>query len=93
MAERQLCEHVLHDLEPHTGRVFAELSEQITSTLFSFGEAVARTKKTPEKLSVLLDMYETMRDTMPQVRRVPHDPLQCHPRQAAGKLARNSRLS
>ena len=71
MAERQLCEHVLRDLEPHTGRAFTELSEHITSTLFAFGEAVARTKKTPEKLSVLLDMYETMRNLMPQVMALP----------------------
>jgi hypothetical protein len=35
--------------------------------LLSFGEAIARSKKTPEKLFVLLDMYEIMRDLQPEV--------------------------
>jgi len=35
--------------------------------LLSFGEAIAKSKKTPEKLFVLLDMYETMRDLQPEV--------------------------
>jgi len=35
--------------------------------LLSFGEAIARSKKTPEKLFVLLDMYEVMRDLQPEV--------------------------
>eukprot|EP00475_Leptophrys_vorax_P008880 TRINITY_DN15801_c0_g1_i1.p1 TRINITY_DN15801_c0_g1~~TRINITY_DN15801_c0_g1_i1.p1 ORF type:complete len:324 (-),score=45.72 TRINITY_DN15801_c0_g1_i1:686-1525(-) len=67
MVERHLCEAVLRDLEPHTGKAFMGLAELTTGMLFSFGEAVARSNKSPEKLSVLMDMYETMRDLMPQI--------------------------
>lgn len=35
--------------------------------LLSFGEAIAKSKKSPEKLFVLLDMYETMRDLTSEV--------------------------
>ncbi|CAI7920339.1 unnamed protein product, partial [Closterium sp. NIES-54] len=67
MAERELCETVLAGLEPHTGKAFADLAGLTLGMLFGFGEAVARSKKSPEKVSVLMDMYETMRDLMPQV--------------------------
>lgn len=33
----------------------------------SFGEAITTCKKSPEKLFVLLDMYETMSDLEPEV--------------------------
>jgi hypothetical protein len=36
-------------------------------TLISFGEAITTCKKSPEKLFVLLDMYETMSDLEPEV--------------------------
>lgn len=71
MAERTLCEMALKDLEPHTGRAFAELGELASDMLFTFANAIANTKKTPEKLALLMDMYETMRDLMPQVRLAP----------------------
>jgi exocyst complex protein 7 len=35
--------------------------------LLSFGEAIAKSKKSPEKLFVLLDMYETMCNLLPEV--------------------------
>ncbi|KAL5052476.1 hypothetical protein RYX36_033158 [Vicia faba] len=34
--------------------------------LLSFGEVVARSKRSPEKLFVLLDMYEIMRELQPE---------------------------
>jgi len=35
--------------------------------LLSFGEAIAKSKRSPEKLFVLLDMYETMRELLPEI--------------------------
>jgi exocyst complex protein 7 len=35
--------------------------------LLSFGEAIAKSKKSPEKLFVLLDMHETMHNLLPEV--------------------------
>lgn len=35
--------------------------------LLSFGDAIARSKRSPEKLFVLLDMYEIMRELHPEV--------------------------
>jgi exocyst complex protein 7 len=36
-------------------------------TLLSFGDAVAKSKRSPEKLFVLLDMYEVMRELQSEV--------------------------
>lgn len=36
-------------------------------TLLSFGDAVAKSKMSPEKLSVLLDMYGVMHELQPKV--------------------------
>lgn len=36
-------------------------------TLLSFGDAVAKSKRSPEKLFVLLDMYEIMHELQPEV--------------------------
>lgn len=35
--------------------------------LLSFGDAIARSKRSPEKLFVLLDMYEIMRELHTEV--------------------------
>ena len=35
--------------------------------LLSFGDAIARSKRSPEKLFVLLDMYEIMRELHSEV--------------------------
>jgi len=46
--------------------------------LFTFANAIANTED-PEKLALLMDMYETMRDLMPQVRLAPSSPLPSPP--------------
>ncbi|KAJ8754467.1 hypothetical protein K2173_005628 [Erythroxylum novogranatense] len=38
------------------------LNDESVSTLLSFGEAIAKSKRSPEKLFILLDMYEIMRE-------------------------------
>lgn len=46
---------------------FADVTTNSVATLLSFGDTVARSKRSPEKLFVLLDMYEIMRELHPEV--------------------------
>jgi len=65
--ERKLCDQIWAGLDPHREKCFADVTDSSVHMLLSFGEAIAKSKKTPEKLFVLLDMYETMRDLQPEV--------------------------
>ncbi|MCO5563532.1 hypothetical protein L7F22_017176 [Adiantum nelumboides] len=65
--ERKLCDQVFHELEPHRETCFAEVTSNSVTMLLSFGEGIAKSKRSPEKLFVLLDMYETMRELFPEV--------------------------
>ncbi|KAG0570253.1 hypothetical protein M758_6G142600 [Ceratodon purpureus] len=66
-AERKLCDQIWHRLDPYREKCFADVTDSSVHMLLSFGEAIAKSKKTPEKLFVLLDMYETMRDLQPEI--------------------------
>eukprot|EP00897_Mesotaenium_endlicherianum_P006653 jgi/Mesen1/6015/ME000306S05280 len=68
--ERRLCDAIFRNLDPERERCLAETAENAVVVLLSFGEAIARSKRSPEKLFVLLDMYETIRDLLPQVEAV-----------------------
>lgn len=43
------------------------MGDRALTLLLSFGESIASSQKSPEKLFVLLDMYEAIRDIMPVV--------------------------
>lgn len=66
-AERKLCDQIWYHLDPHREKCFADVADSSVHMLLSFGEAIARSKKSPEKLFVLLDMYETMHDLLPEI--------------------------
>jgi len=66
-AERKLCDQIWFRLDPYREKCFADVTDSSLHMLLSFGEAIAKSKKTPEKLFVLLDMYETMRDLQPEI--------------------------
>ena len=66
-AEHKLCDQIWYRLDPYREKCFADVTDSSVHMLLSFGEAIAKSKKTPEKLFVLLDMYETMRDLQPEV--------------------------
>lgn len=68
--ERKLCDQIWVGLDPHREKCFADVTDSSVHMLLSFGEAIAKSKKTPEKLFVLLDMYETMRDLQPEIEQV-----------------------
>jgi exocyst complex protein 7 len=66
-AERKLCDQIWYHLDPHREKCFADVTDSSVHMLLSFGEAIAKSKKSPEKLFVLLDMYETMSNLLPEV--------------------------
>ncbi|KAK1271590.1 hypothetical protein QJS04_geneDACA012543 [Acorus gramineus] len=68
-AERALCESVFSDDDEARARaLFGNLARGIMIQLLNFAEAVAMTKRSAEKLFKFLDMYETLRDLLPNVR-------------------------
>ena len=65
--ERKVCDQIFEGLESLKDQSFAEVTGSSVSVLFSFGEAIAKSKRSPEKLFVLLDMYEIMRELHSEV--------------------------
>ena len=70
-AECELCDQIWYHLDPHREKCFADVTDSSLHMLLSFGEAIAKSKKSAEKLFVLFDMYETMHELIPEV-------LTCH---------------
>lgn len=67
-AERHLCSQVFSKAEPHVWReCFLRLSHPGMLLFLQFGEGVARSEKTPEKLFKLLDMFEALENLNPSV--------------------------
>lgn len=66
-SEKKLCEDIFVDNENLRDQCFAEATSNSVAVLLSFGEAIARSKRSPEKLFVLLDMYEIMRELQSDV--------------------------
>ncbi|XP_017240961.1 exocyst complex component EXO70A1 [Daucus carota subsp. sativus] len=64
--EKQVCDQIFEGLESLRDQCFADVCGDSVSMLLCFGEAIARSKRSPEKLFVLLDMYEIMREILPE---------------------------
>ncbi len=62
VAEYKICDQIWLELTSQKEKCFAAITHSSMHTLISFGEAITTCKKSPEKLFVLLDMYETMSD-------------------------------
>ncbi len=67
VAEYKICDQIWLELTSEKEKCFAAITHSSMDTLMSFGEAITTCKKSPEKLFVLLDMYETMSDLEPEV--------------------------
>ncbi|KAL9227742.1 hypothetical protein vseg_003394 [Gypsophila vaccaria] len=65
--EKKVCDEVFKNIETIRVLCFAEVTSSCVSALLSFGDAIARSKRSPEKLFVLLDMYEIMRELQPEI--------------------------
>lgn len=66
--EKKICDQMLEGIKSLRDQCFAEVTANSVSILLSFGDAIAKSKRSPEKLFVLLDMYEIMRELQPEVR-------------------------
>ncbi|KAK9283644.1 hypothetical protein L1049_011894 [Liquidambar formosana] len=60
--ERNVCDQLFEGYDTLKDQCFAEVTASSVLVLLSFGEAIAKSKRSPEKLFVLLDMYEIMRE-------------------------------
>ncbi|XP_057463405.1 exocyst complex component EXO70A1-like [Actinidia eriantha] len=60
--ERKVCDQMFEGIDSLRDRCFAEVTASSVAVLLSFGDAIAKSKRSPEKLFVLLDMYEIMRE-------------------------------
>lgn len=66
-SERILCDRVFVDLPSVSETCFGELARGVMIQFFNFGEAVAISRRSPEKLFKILDMYETLWDLIPKI--------------------------
>ncbi|EXC21221.1 Exocyst complex component 7 [Morus notabilis] len=65
--ERKICDQIFEGVDSLRDQCFAEVTANSVSVLLSFGDAIAKSKRSPEKLFVLLDMYEIMRELQSEV--------------------------
>lgn len=65
--EKKVCDQIFDGFESLKDQCFADVTASSVEMLLSFGDAVAKSKRSPEKLFVLLDMYEIMRELQPEV--------------------------
>ncbi|CAH9068422.1 unnamed protein product [Cuscuta epithymum] len=66
-AEKKVSDQIFEGHDTLGDQCFAEVTTNSVSVLFSFGEAISKSKRSPEKLFVLLDMYEIMREVQPEM--------------------------
>ncbi|KAA8534587.1 hypothetical protein F0562_032154 [Nyssa sinensis] len=60
--ERKVCDQIFEGIDSLRDQCFAEVTASSVALLLSFGDVMAKSKRSPEKLFVLLDMYEIMRE-------------------------------
>ncbi|KAK9187472.1 hypothetical protein WN944_018867 [Citrus x changshan-huyou] len=65
--ERKVCDQIFESFDSLSDQCFAEVTASSVTVLLSFGDAIAKSKRSPEKLFVLLDMYEIMRELHSEV--------------------------
>ncbi|KAG2669475.1 hypothetical protein I3843_14G036100 [Carya illinoinensis] len=65
--ERIVCEQIFEGFDSLTDQCYSVVTSSSVSVLLSFGDAIARSKRSPEKLFVLLDMYEIMRELQSEI--------------------------
>ncbi|KAG6519667.1 exocyst complex component EXO70B1-like [Zingiber officinale] len=66
-SERRLCERVFASLPPFADLTFAAACRPAAASLLSFADAVAAGPREPERIFRLVDMYETLRDLLPEL--------------------------
>lgn len=74
-SEKRLCEQVFDGLDSVGETCFSELAKGATMQLFNFSEAIAISRRSPEKLFKILDLYETLSELLPDIEMVFSDEL------------------
>lgn len=69
-SEKRLCEQVFDGLDSVGETCFSELAKGATMQLFNFSEAIAISRRSPEKLFKILDLYETLSELLPDIETV-----------------------
>ncbi|XP_051113690.1 exocyst complex component EXO70A1-like [Andrographis paniculata] len=87
-SEKKFCDEVFEGNDSLKEQCFAEVTANSVAVLLSFGEAIARSKRSPEKLFVLLDMYEIMRELQPEVDTIFGNKLCTEMREASSSLTK-----
>ncbi|KAL0910161.1 hypothetical protein M5K25_021105 [Dendrobium thyrsiflorum] len=62
VAERKICDQIFNDINVLKDCCFVEVTTDNILMLFSFEDTIAKSKGSPKKLFVLLDMYEIMKN-------------------------------
>lgn len=65
--ERKICDEIFYGVTFNKDLCFAEVTVNSVSMLLSFGDSVAKSKRSPEKIFPLLDMYEVLHELQPEV--------------------------
>ncbi|KAG6490798.1 exocyst complex component EXO70H1-like [Zingiber officinale] len=65
--ERFLCDHVFAGSDSIRESCFADITADIAARLLAFPESVARSKRSPEKLFRLLDLYDAVAEHWPEI--------------------------
>ncbi|XP_022156162.1 exocyst complex component EXO70H1-like, partial [Momordica charantia] len=66
-SERFLCYQVFSASASIRESVFSEITKESAMTLFGFPEMAVKSKKTPEKIFLILDLYEAIYDLLPEI--------------------------
>ncbi|RDY06674.1 Exocyst complex component EXO70A1, partial [Mucuna pruriens] len=86
--EKKICDQIFDGVDTLKTQCFAEVTIDSVAMLLSFGEAIAKSKRSPEKLFVLLDMYEIMRELQPEIEKLFDSKACTEMREAALNLAK-----
>ncbi|KAJ8440232.1 hypothetical protein Cgig2_023997 [Carnegiea gigantea] len=65
-SERRLCDRVFYGFPTTADFSFMEVCRGSATQLLNFADAVAISSRSPERLFKVLDVYETLRDLMPE---------------------------
>ncbi|CAL9067491.1 exocyst complex component EXO70A1-like [Musa acuminata AAA Group] len=68
--ERKICDQIFYGVTFNKDLCFAEVTVNSVSMLLSFGDSVAKSKRSPEKIFPLLDMYEVLHELQPEIARI-----------------------
>jgi hypothetical protein len=73
-SERRLCDRVFDGLAPFGDLAFVAAVRTQALQLISFGDAISASSRAPERLFRVVDMYEAVRDLLPDLDPVFSDP-------------------